>query len=274
MMKQNTLVQRDECVRLNPKPLSALTTLPLFLVHSILGDPVQDYTLLVNHLGENVELWGLRSKVCTEPTEDADTIELMASNYLQHIRMIQSRGPYLIGGLSAGGTIAWEMARQLEKSNEQVTLILLDSVSPDIWRHLEGELHTDAVFYLGFFLLPIELRDNTSILQEMRTTITGITNNRHQISTLFDYLKSVVSDAHSARNIQVASRILEAIYTYEPQSIEACVHIYKATEAFIPCDDKMGWFVNNCLTELIPGNHESFLIDPTLIASIRKIVDR
>jgi thioesterase domain-containing protein len=273
MMKQDTPVNRDECIRLNPKSVSKPIPAPLFLVHSILGDPVQDYASLVNHLGENIALWGLRSKVCSEPAQHAETIELMASSYLHQIRRIKPAGPYLIGGLSAGGTIAWEMARQLEEENERVTLILLDSVAPDIWRHLKGELHTEAVYYLGFFLLPSQCRENVKILQEMRESIEGTMNNKHQIQRLFDYLMSVVSDNQSVKNIKVASRILRAIYDYEPKSIEANIHIYKAEEAFIPCNDKMGWIVKNSQSTLIPGNHESFLTHPTLISSIRQMVD-
>ncbi len=44
---------------------------------------------------------------------------------------MQPSGPYLLGGFSGGGLIAWEMARQLEEAGEEVAqLVLLDTPLP------------------------------------------------------------------------------------------------------------------------------------------------
>jgi thioesterase domain-containing protein len=55
----------------------------------------------------------------------------MAADYLREIRMLQSEGPYFLGGFSFGGLVAFEMAQQLQKQGEDVALlILLDPTSP------------------------------------------------------------------------------------------------------------------------------------------------
>jgi thioesterase domain-containing protein len=55
----------------------------------------------------------------------------MASYYLEAIRQKQPHGPYYLGGMCAGGVIAYEMARQLEATGEGVELVvLLDSALP------------------------------------------------------------------------------------------------------------------------------------------------
>jgi FkbH-like protein len=58
-------------------------------------------------------------------------IEDMASYYLEAVRQKQPHGPYFLGGMCAGGVIAYEMARQLEATGEGVELVvLLDSALP------------------------------------------------------------------------------------------------------------------------------------------------
>ncbi len=49
----------------------------------------------------------------------------MAAHYIQQIQTIQPREPYLIGGYSSGGIIAYEMARQLAMQGKEVALLVL-----------------------------------------------------------------------------------------------------------------------------------------------------
>jgi thioesterase domain-containing protein len=58
-------------------------------------------------------------------------IEDMARFYIDEMRNKQPRGPYMLGGLCAGGVIAYEMASQLKSAGETVTLVaLLDAAKP------------------------------------------------------------------------------------------------------------------------------------------------
>jgi thioesterase domain-containing protein len=59
------------------------------------------------------------------------SVEEMAARYVEEIRRHQPTGPYLLGGLCAGGVIAFEMASQLIRAGESVEfLALLDAVRP------------------------------------------------------------------------------------------------------------------------------------------------
>jgi len=52
----------------------------------------------------------------------------MARDYLADVRRVQPQGPYLLGGFSGGGLVAFEMARQLELAGEHTAaLVLLDT---------------------------------------------------------------------------------------------------------------------------------------------------
>ena len=50
-------------------------------------------------------------------------IDEMAAHYVARLRTVQPAGPYLLAGLCAGGVIAFEMARQLQDSGEQVAFV-------------------------------------------------------------------------------------------------------------------------------------------------------
>jgi amino acid adenylation domain-containing protein len=64
------------------------------------------------------------------PLVDA-TIETMAKAYVAEVRRIQPKGPYSLGGLSAGGVIAYEMAVQLERASEEINLLVMfDALQP------------------------------------------------------------------------------------------------------------------------------------------------
>jgi thioesterase domain-containing protein len=58
-------------------------------------------------------------------------VEGMATHCVSLVRQKQPSGPYIFGGLCAGGVIAFEMARQLEAVGEKVDwVILLDAINP------------------------------------------------------------------------------------------------------------------------------------------------
>jgi thioesterase domain-containing protein len=61
-----------------------------------------------------------------------NSLEAMAVEYVEAIRSVQPKGPFVIGGWSLGGLIAYEMARQLSASGEKIhALLLLDTSIPD-----------------------------------------------------------------------------------------------------------------------------------------------
>jgi amino acid adenylation domain-containing protein len=54
---------------------------------------------------------------------DSIRVEPIAAAYLTQIRAIQPRGPYHLAGFCFGGVVAYEIARQLEASGEQVAQV-------------------------------------------------------------------------------------------------------------------------------------------------------
>jgi thioesterase domain-containing protein len=61
----------------------------------------------------------------------------MAAQYVEAIRVMQPVGPYLLGGFSFGGTVAFEMACQLERQGQEVALLaIMDTHSPRFMHQL------------------------------------------------------------------------------------------------------------------------------------------
>ena len=52
-------------------------------------------------------------------------IEELAANYISELRTVQPEGPYLLGGLSFGGLVAWQMGHQLTEEGHDVALVVL-----------------------------------------------------------------------------------------------------------------------------------------------------
>jgi thioesterase domain-containing protein/acyl carrier protein len=60
-----------------------------------------------------------------------DSLEALAAELVKHIRAIQPRGPYYLGGLCFGGVVAYEIARQLTVQGDQVAFLgLFEAYAP------------------------------------------------------------------------------------------------------------------------------------------------
>jgi thioesterase domain-containing protein len=97
---------------------------PIFFVHPGDGD-VLAYAKLARRLGPDQPSYALRARGIDDGRPLQDSLEEMASDYVDEIRRVQPHGPYIIGGFCVGGPIAFEMARQLDAAREQVASILL-----------------------------------------------------------------------------------------------------------------------------------------------------
>lgn len=96
---------------------------PLFFVHAI-GGNVLGYRELADRLGDH-PVYALQSIGLSGQRNPDSTIEAMAGRYLSEIRKVQPGGPYVLGGYSAGGLVAFEMAQQLLRMGETVDTVLL-----------------------------------------------------------------------------------------------------------------------------------------------------
>jgi len=103
---------------------------PFFVSHGI-GGNVLNYSNLALELGLHQPLYGLQAQGLDGKTQPLTTIEAIAARNIQTMQAFQAQGPYLIGGYSFGGLVAFEMAQQLRQQGQEIALlVILDSHSP------------------------------------------------------------------------------------------------------------------------------------------------
>ncbi len=103
---------------------------PFFLVAGMFGN-VLNLRHLAQLLGTDRPFYGLQARGLYGDAAPHMTFPEAAADYIAEMRQVQPHGPYLVGGFSGGGLIAWDIARQLERSGETVAIVvLLDTPVP------------------------------------------------------------------------------------------------------------------------------------------------
>jgi thioesterase domain-containing protein len=93
------------------------------------------YLNLARQMPDDLAIFGVEPRRIKGVPLAHATVEDMAAFYLEEVRKKQPHGPYLLGGMCAGGVIAYEMASQLQRAGESVELVaLLDAAAPQALR--------------------------------------------------------------------------------------------------------------------------------------------
>jgi amino acid adenylation domain-containing protein len=103
---------------------------PWFLMHPA-GGSVLGYDELARHLSSTRPVYALQARGLDGDERPERRVEDLAAAGLAAMRARQPHGPYLLVGWSLGGTIAFELARQLQAAGEEVSVLgLLDPPPP------------------------------------------------------------------------------------------------------------------------------------------------
>ncbi len=110
---------------------------PVFGVPGDNGD-VFCYRFLAQHLGGDQPFFGLQPPGVDGQSEPLTSIEDLAAYFAAQIRAFRPNAPYVIAGYCAGGTIAFELARQLLQHGATVGFVaLFGSSYPTFFRGQE-----------------------------------------------------------------------------------------------------------------------------------------
>jgi amino acid adenylation domain-containing protein len=97
---------------------------PLFCIHPY-GGHTTGYIELARHLDKDQPVYGIQARGLQGEAAPLRSIEAMASDYIGLLKARQPSGPYRLAGHSMGGCIAYEMAQQLTRSGDEVSLLAL-----------------------------------------------------------------------------------------------------------------------------------------------------
>lgn len=228
------------------------TKAPFFCVHPNAGR-LRGFVELSRHLGADRPFYGLQTLV-SQPT-----VEAMAAQNLEAMRSVQAHGPYLLGGYSFGGIVAFEMARQLESAGESLALLALLDSAP-MPRDARAENLPDESVFRAWFTWELERAGTT----RLGAPDTGADD----ASGLFALFKGN----------------MEALWRYQPGQYAGHLAVFKAQEAVgaellstLPtqllqhvmaaqlADTDYGWGMlapGRTTVHSVPGNHYSMLAAP------------
>jgi thioesterase domain-containing protein len=215
------------------------------------------------------------------------SVEELAALYLREVRERWPHGPYLLGGWSFGGLVAFEMAQQLRRDGEEIRgLALIDTRSPAANARLAGldpELmkafllleHAKEIARISARELPLRPEDITGLPldQQLDRILREI--------DLADALPGEVDPALIRRYLELRIARFQAIKNYRPAVYAGRITLFRATEVYEDAalaeaveiyreaarHPSYQW--DELTTEpvdirQVPGNHESIVFEPNV----------
>lgn len=258
---------------------------PLFAIH-YLGTNMRWYRPLSKYLGLDQPIYGLIDKVAiqnvlnTKQASPALQVEELAAYYIKEMRTFQPEGPYFMSGISFGGTIAFEMARQLHQQGQEVGLLaLLDTLGPD-----DSPKHTTPHKGVANHLGHLTQRSPKGKLNYLVKQIKGKSKwvrNRimkaieRQSKNITEQVQALICKAYVSMGRPLPQDLLDArIKTandrarkaYIPKPYPGRVTLFRAVDSYLaPGNPDMGWsnLAGGGLDlHYVPGGHSSMYDEP------------
>jgi amino acid adenylation domain-containing protein len=243
---------------------------PFFLIHPV-GGYVSCYSELALGLEYEGPVFGLQIAGTVSPT-----IEQMAGKYLEAVRSVQPQGPYLLGGWSMGGVVAYEMARQLNCVGECISvLVMLDSSFPNRMK-TDVNWSLDEKLALGIIASELGIRHQG---------LAPVENNTWNKITLEELLIVVLQAGKAQDRLPASFGIQElrqrheiilknasGVRSYQALPYDGEIHLVRAMEN-TNADPFLGWSALPAKVSVInqPGDHFSMMRRPHVAALSKKV---
>ncbi|HXU82645.1 MAG TPA: SDR family NAD(P)-dependent oxidoreductase, partial [Polyangia bacterium] len=253
-------------------------SLPPFYCVAGMGGTLNNLRKLALLVGDARPFYGLQPPGADDPTQRLWRVEDLAEYYIREVQKVQPHGPYLLGGYSGGGTVAFEMCRQLTQTGENIAFLgFIDSYSPDLPRRSRAEraqVHLRRAKMEGpnYFLRMVKHR----VIYERL-----VMQERVQ-----KQLAKVFPDKYRYENLADAWKVAESSYHPEPwpggratlfrAREESAIGLWTA----VIVDELHGWgryLPGGVELQVTPGNHSTMCEDPhvrALAGKMRDALDR
>ena len=204
---------------------------PFFCVPGNLGNVFIDLGDLARYLGPDQPFYGLQDSI-----QNPVNIKDLATHYLQEIQSIQSKGPYLLGGVCSGAIVAFQMAQQLRAQGQQVALLAL--IEPS---------HPQPPNLSAYIKL---------VFSTMRQIFWRFGHHSHNFSQLGFWEKRL----YAQLKLKLVANSL-ALLRYRPQVYAGSIDLFLTQESLAYTDDpQLDWrkfATDQVKTHEIPGNHNT-----------------
>lgn len=250
---------------------------PFFCVHTGSGE-VLCYEPWARYLDPDQPFYGVQDHFAYKDGDPEISIEEMATIYVEALRSTQPVGPYLLGGWSFGGLVAFEMARQLVEAGYEVPLlVLVDAGSPAFLKQIieadDAVLLTILANQLTrYSMKDEELKPLTEALRKLDTDAQlkyvidyFIERDRAganlDMGYAFDFLK---------RHLRVFRTRIQVTRRYDPPVYSGHITVFRGSEEppeVRGLDPTKGWSqlsTQPVEVHIVPGNHETMGLEPNV----------
>ncbi len=236
----------------------------LFLVHTGLGF-VYYYIDLAKSLGRDRPVYAFQARGIQKESVPLTSISEMASAYIEELLDFKPFGPYQLGGASAGGFIAFEMAKQLKEKGHQVSLLsMIDTPGPVT--ELPRPIQDNVEIISRMFGDKLNLNDADSELHDMSldSLIKFVVHRGNENSDSNDLSYNFVESC-----IRVARVLEKAMFNYHPEPYSGSILFFKHSE---PLEEfsrfpELPWIdlaEQGVHVIKAPGNHYSMNMSPNV----------
>ena len=233
---------------------------PFYCVHPI-GGNVLGLRALAAHLDSDQPFYGLQATGLDAQETPHIRVDQMATHYVQVIRAVQPEGPYCLGGLSFGGVVAFEMARQLHTQGKQVTLLgLFDTYLPNPPLRYKLATLVQKIRYHTHNIRCLPFLDKLAYIRQIGPVQRMLRRFFPQLHKQVEFGNSVAIPAY-IQQVEVAS--LVAMHAYIPQVYAGRITFFRACDSRL--DASLGWHrfalggVKECQ---VSGEHSSITEEP------------
>jgi len=268
----------DSLVPIKPKG----SKMPIYIVHGA-GLNVLLFSALALNMDAEQPVYGLQARGLNGIDEPLDVMEEIAANYIAEILAQNPDGPYALAGYSLGGTIAYEMARQMKEMGKEVKMLAVfdtyakqtDIFDPPVKRTFNRVRLLFMKFFNSFALLAEDPKGtfkykNELLRRRIIRTWWKLTGNNEKQTGFFAY----------DNEIDEASAKAKRNYFQKPMDI--VVDLFRAKKRTFYMDDYefMGWkkfALKGVNVHEIPGEHNTIFAPPNdkeFAVVLQKCLDR
>ncbi|MGA7648059.1 MAG: alpha/beta fold hydrolase, partial [Terriglobales bacterium] len=238
------------------------------------------YVHLAHYLGSDQPCYGLQARGLEEGQTPHLRIEDMAAYYIDALRTVQPRGPYLLGGWSMGGVVALEMAQQFHAQGQRVALLaLLDTRIPTADEELDDE-NFDArllIDFVRYFGLSLDLRDSLARLPKHELLERVLEHAKRA-----GLMPADIEVSQAQPFIELCKADFRATQNYALHHYPGRITLFKAGQelAGASSDPTLGWSewaAGGVDVHVVPGNHATMVYKPhveVLAEELRACLDR
>jgi len=245
---------------------STVSRKPFFLIHPGEGN-ISCYSELAVHIGKDFPVYCFQALGFNEGEKPYTKIEDMAAHYINSMQSIQDEGPYILGGWSMGGLIAYEMAQQLLRQDKNISMLVVFDTWISVNRHYVKE-GAEALLQNLFPNLKLSLDEIDHSSDNYSDYFTDeeldlILENAKKSN----FISSEFGVAQVERYFKVFKTNAMAMLAYKPDIYQGSMIIFRAKELLTDYDPVIEW--SNLVSggiEIysVPGHHFTMLKEPNV----------